>query len=286
MSELDDFARNLIGPTLRPGEVMLSIGWMAKGLDWRNQQERYFAVGTNQRLVVIQTGRSLMSGGPKIGNDGVVSYELAQLANAASRTIGALTFNLAFDTPSGRVGYAVPSPTIVGAKSVDGHVDFVNVYLHWLCRHVAAGTLRSPEGQAAAAAEWQHRGNLTAANDRYRVQIGDTRTSALGWVRWPLALGILLFALLPIGFAYKAESVKQIGYIEREIDFIRANAATAEYDVDAAIAQKRARIDREQRKQGKGTLMQVGGVVGLLAGIGFTIVLTSRKRAAARAAAA
>lgn len=289
MSDLDDFARNTVAPALRHGEVMLSIGWMANGANWRNHSERYFAVGTNQRLVVIKTSAGLMFGTPKIGNEGIVEYELAYAANAVSRTIAPLTFNLAFDSPQGRVGYAVPSPTIVGATGVEGHTDFVKVYLPWLCRHVAAGSLRTAEGAAAAAAEWQQRGIVTAANERYLVSIGDTNVSATRWVKWPFLVGLMLgAALVGLGFKTKHDAEDQRRYAWRHIDFIHANedSPDIQYDPAVEIARDHAKIADADAAEGRASLMAIAGAIVIVAGIVGSIVLTTKKRKRARAAVA
>lgn len=289
MSELDDFALATVTPQLRPGEVILSIGWMAPHMSkWRDQQERYFAVGTNQRLVVIQTGKGLMWGGPKAESLGATVYELAPLSGAATRNFGAMTTNLVLEQPGGRVAWAIPSPSIVGAKCVDGHPDFVASYITWLCRHVAAGSLRTAEGQAAAAFEWQDRAGLKAANDRYLIQQGSTTTKATRFVKWPIYLGLMFLFLIAYGFKMKDDAATKIHYTERHMDFSRqvASEGEVEWDLEDALAADRAIIAAAKSKQTQGTLVMAVGPIGLL---GFSIlafVLTAKKRKRARAAAA
>jgi len=289
MSELDDFARATVGPTLRPGEALLAVGWMAPHTSrWRDTQERYLAVGTNQRLVVIETGKSLMHGVPNTKPVGTTAYELAPLTRVVSNDVAALTTNLALHQAGGNVAWAIPSPSIIGAKSVEGHPDFVATYMPWLGRHVAAGTLRTPEGQAAAAHEWHDRATLAQANDRYLITTGSTNTKATRFVKWPLLLAIVCLGLVPIGLAYKQEIVKKIGYVERHIEFVRETVADGheiQFDPAASEASDRAEIEQLKSKQVLGTLMTAGGGVGFVGLLILSFVLTSKKRSRARAAA-
>ncbi len=289
MSDLDEFARSVVAPTLHPGEVLLSIGWMAPSAsNWRDQPTRYFAVGTSQRLVVIQTGTGLMWGGPKAENQGIQGFALGQLGLARVAEGALMAQFLSVQHPGGQAQYAVPSPSIVGAKSVEGHPDFVNTYLPWLCRHVAAGSFRTPEGAAAAAAEWQNRAALVAGNERYYVQIGSGRAKSTRPVTWPMIVGALLLLIALPGFKKRIDAGDRITSTERHMQFLRDNADLPgkEWDLETELANDRATIDKMKSAQTQGALLIAAGIAGLLAGFVVTIVLTSKKRKAARAAAA
>jgi len=60
-----------------------------------------------------------------------------------SNDLTALTTNLALHQASGTVGWAIPSPSIIG------HPDFVATYIPWLGRRVAAGRVAGPRGARA-----------------------------------------------------------------------------------------------------------------------------------------
>lgn len=288
MSELDDFARATVTPMLRPQEVILSVGWMAPGSRrWRDESERYLAVATTQRLVVITSRQSLMYAVPRPENHGVTIYEYVALASARMGGLGPLTGALLLEHAGQKAQYAVPSLEIVGAKSVEGHADFVGTFLPWIARHAAAGALRTPEGVHAAAAEWWQRPQLALANERWLVANGRS-TARTRWVKWPLALSGLCLALAAAGMAFREDGRRQVGYAQSGMAFARQVVAEgkAEFRLEDKLAEGQRAIDRAEAKQLQGTLMVGGGLAGIPGFFVLAVVLTRRRRAAARAWAA
>lgn len=192
MAESDDFVRTTLASVLQPGEVILSMGWMAPLTSgWREQYDRYFAAGTTSRLIVIKTSKA-MSTIPKLTNEGVTWMDYASMQEAGSRRFSALSDNLVIKGASGELKYCVPAPTIIGAKAMAGHQQFNELYVLWLCRHVATGSFRSPQGAQAAAAEWQDPAALNDANIRFAPKsMAAARRRFQRRIKWPFYLSLV-----------------------------------------------------------------------------------------------
>lgn len=196
MAESDDFVRTTVSSILQPGEVILSMGWMAPlSLKWRDLHERFYAAGTNLRLIVIQTRQSLGLL-PKRENQGITWMDYASMTEVGTIRFAALSDNLLIKGASGELRYCVPSPTIIGARSMDGHAQFNELYLLWLSRHVAAGSFRSAAGAQAAAAEWQDPTALDELNIRWapKSQAAARRRfqRRIKWPFWLMAASLLV----------------------------------------------------------------------------------------------
>lgn len=180
--------------------VILAMGWMAPlSSGWRNQHDRYFAAGTTTRLIVIKTSSS-MSTIPKLTNDGVTWMDYAAMHEAGTRRFAALSDNFVIKGASGELKYCVPAPTIIGAKAMDGHAQFNELYVLWLCRHVTAGSFRSAEGAQAAAAEWQNPAALNDTNIRFAPKsMAAARRRFERRIKWPFYLSLLPLLLLFVG---------------------------------------------------------------------------------------
>ena len=192
MAESDDFVRTTLASVLQPGELILAMGWMAPLTSgWRDQYDRYFAAGTTSRLIVIKTSKS-MSTIPKLTNEGVTWMDYAAMQEAGTRRFAALSDNFVIKGASGELKYCVPAPTIIGAKAMEGHAQFNELYLLWLCRHVAAGSFRTPEGAQAAAAEWQNPAALDDTNIRFAPKsMAAGRRRLKERIKWPFYLSLL-----------------------------------------------------------------------------------------------
>ncbi len=197
MAESDDFVRSQLSSILQPGEVILSMGWMAPcKSSWRTQYERYFGIGTTTRFIVIQTSSS-MSTIPKLKNDGVTWMDYATMESAGTRRFAALSDNFVVKGAGRELAYCVPAPTIIGAKAMEGHAQFNELYLLWLSRHVDAGSFRTPQGAHAAAAEWQNPALLDDVNIRFAPKsMAAARRRLQRRVKWPFFAGCAAMLVL------------------------------------------------------------------------------------------
>jgi hypothetical protein len=113
MSKQDDYLKTQLPQILQPGEQVLHAAYMRRqpgllmqmllvgGLLLFLITKAYFAVLTNRRLILIRTGMSFWTGGPKMENRGVEEYDARQIKNVTVSGFAnnrSMTFHMADGT--------------------------------------------------------------------------------------------------------------------------------------------------------------------------------------------
>lgn len=293
MGAIDFFARQQFGATLRPGEILETMG-----IGVAKAEKSYAIFGlTNQRFLVLEVPVDPWVLAPKPEVSSTASYELAQLAQVRAETgsnfLGSLTRFVLVGGPQGEKVYVLrPEHRQFGNKwnftgfEPRDHADFNSFVPQWLAHHCAAGTFRSPGGTQAALAELRatkaNRAAFMAHHAALAAQADAARRAAAPII-WPYVVAGVAGLFLLAGLLQIKDALRIYRSADASDEIVERSASShtgiwADPKV-AARAREIAEHDRERALTtviGGAVLIVLGG--GGAAGFGFLGMRLNQKK--------
>jgi hypothetical protein len=207
MGQINDFARQQLQTMLRGGEGLEAMGIGLKHSS--SSDDTYVLFGlTNQRLILLDCASDAWMNAPKAEARGSTFVELASIMEVRvepGSDIGGALIRFFVKHPQGDSFFILrPVHKHFGNKwnfgGFDGHQEWNDLIAPWLASHVAAGTLRSPQGVAHAITELHARRAqhaAMAAQNAHAAALAGAHARANASIKWPYAaMGAAIFVTL------------------------------------------------------------------------------------------